>query len=400
MGGDITVESEYGEGSVFTATVGQKILDPAPLNPALIAAPHTAVKDKSGVPFTAPGARVLIVDDIAANLEVAAGLLSPYNMKIDTRSSGTQALAAAKQQPYDIIFMDHMMPGMDGIEATAAIREFDKTVPIIALTANAVSGMKELFLEKGFSDFLSKPVEIVKLDALVARWIPAHKKIKTAQPVKRETFKGDADWKLPGVDVRRGINNVGGKAGEYKKFLAVFLKDAASRLTFFEGFRPGGGETPLFVTHVHALKSALATMGSGDLSSAAAELEEAGKNLDPGTIAKKLPSFTGNLKTLCTAINGVLKPANATAGNTPASAENTGNVHPLDTAAVKNSLTALKSALESRDIESIDRFMDDLEKVSAGAKVQESFEKISDHVLLGEYDRAVNVVNSLFQGGA
>jgi CheY-like chemotaxis protein len=141
---------------------------------------------------------------------------------------------------------------MDGIEVTAAIRDFNKTVPIIALTANAVSGMKELFLEKGFNDFLSKPIEIAKLDALVAKWIPSDKKVKAGGQVKRETFTGGAGITLPGVNAERGINNVGGKAAEYKKFLAVFLKDARSRLAFFEGFKSGGA-AHLFVTQAHAL---------------------------------------------------------------------------------------------------------------------------------------------------
>jgi signal transduction histidine kinase/HPt (histidine-containing phosphotransfer) domain-containing protein/ActR/RegA family two-component response regulator len=397
MGGDITVESEYGAGSVFTASVVQRILDPAPLN-AAFAAPRATVKDKAGVLFTAPGARVLVVDDIAANLEVASGLLSPYSMKIDACASGARAVYLAKKYAYDIIFMDHMMPGMDGIEAAAAIREFNKTVPIIALTANAVSGMRELFLEKGFNDFLSKPIEITKLDAVTAKWLPADKKIKAGKPVKRETFEGGAGIKLPGVDAERGINNVGGKTLEYKKFLAVFLKDARSRLAFFEGFRPGG-EPRLFVTHVHALKSALATMGAGDLSVTAEELEAAGKSADAGTIREKLPPFAGSLKTLCAAIDGVLKPDTA-AKNLASHADDAGNAKAAPPAALKKSLTALKSALESKDIESIDRFMDELEKMSPGKQAQESFEKISDHVLLGDYDLAVNALNAFLQGGA
>jgi CheY-like chemotaxis protein len=391
---------------VFTAFVVQKVLDPAPLNAAFVApgfaAPDPAAAGKTEALFTAPEARVLVVDDIAANLEVASGLLAPYRMKIDVCASGVQALHLTKENAYDIVFMDHMMSGMDGIETAAAIREFNKTVPIIALTANAVSGMKELFLEKGFNDFLSKPIEIAKLDALVAKWIPADKKVKTGGQVKRETFTGAADITLPGVDVERGINNVGGKAVEYKKFLAVFLKDAKSRFAFLAGFRPG--EARLFVTHVHALKSALATMGADDLSAAAAELEDAGKRADAGTIAKKLPAFAGNLKTLCVAIAGMLKPANVAAknaavpsGNATASAENAGNVRDTNSAAFKKSLTALKSALESRDIEAIDRFIGELESTVTGAKTQETLEKISDHVLLGEYDLAVNALTLLFR---
>jgi hypothetical protein len=131
-------------------------------------------------------------------------------------------------------------------------------------------------------------------------------------------------------------------------------------------------------------------MGAGGLSAAAAELEEAGKHADAGTLAKKLPAFTGNLKTLCAAIAGAL--TSAAAKNAAPHAG--GNVNAVNTAALKKSLPALKSALESKDIESIDRFMDELEKLSSGEQARERFEKISDHVLSGEYDLAVNALNA------
>jgi CheY-like chemotaxis protein len=287
--------------------------------------------------------------------------------------------------------MDHMMPGMDGMEAAAAIREFNTTAVIIALTANAVSGRKELFLENGFNDFLSKPIEIAKLDAAVAKWIPADKKLKAGGAARRESFRGNAGIRLPGVDVQRGINNVGGKAAEYKKFLAVFFKDAKSRLAFFEGFT-SGGEKRLLVTHAHALKSALATMGAAELSAAAERLEAAGKNAAAGIIAEKLPPFTRALKILCAAIDGAVKPAGAAPKN---AASRAGNAH--TGSAVKQSLTALKAALELKDIESIDRFMDELESASFDAETQESVEKISDHVLMGEYSLAVTALDSIFQ---
>jgi HPt (histidine-containing phosphotransfer) domain-containing protein len=196
--------------------------------------------------------------------------------------------------------------------------------------------------------------------------------------------------------VERGINNVGGKAAEYKKFLAVFFRDAVSRFAFFEEFRPGGGMS-LFVTHAHALKSALATMGAAELSAAAAELEAAGKNADNGTIAKKLPPFTRGLKNLCAAIGAALKTDHGAAGNAAPHTENTGAASAV-AVGVKNSLTALRSALESKDMESIDRFMNELENISVDGKTRESFEKISNHILMGEYHSAVNALNSLFQG--
>jgi CheY-like chemotaxis protein len=139
--------------------------------------------------YTFPGARLLVVDDIATNLKVAEGLLAPYKTAVDTCLSGIQAIelvkrAASQQREYDVIFMDHMMPEMDGIETTAAIRAWEKEngyllkqIPIIALTANAVSGMREMFIEKGFNDFLAKPIDVSKLDETLDRWISKEKRV-------------------------------------------------------------------------------------------------------------------------------------------------------------------------------------------------------------------------------
>ena len=147
--------------------------------------------------FTVPNARILVVDDLATNLKVAEGLLTPYEAKIDTCLSGARALELLKVNEYDLVFMDHMMPEMDGIETTAKIREWEnertemcvefsektpqlegrpKGIPIIALTANAVSGMREMFLEKGFSDFLTKPIDVSRLDEILDQWIPKEKR--------------------------------------------------------------------------------------------------------------------------------------------------------------------------------------------------------------------------------
>jgi signal transduction histidine kinase/CheY-like chemotaxis protein len=137
-------------------------------------------KTGSAIRFTLPGVRLMVVDDLATNLKVAEGLLAPYKTSVETCLSGKKALELVKQQDYDLIFMDHMMPEMDGIETTAAIRlwekENNKKVPIIALTANAVSGMKEMFIKNGFNDFLAKPIDISKLDEMLDRWIPKERK--------------------------------------------------------------------------------------------------------------------------------------------------------------------------------------------------------------------------------
>jgi signal transduction histidine kinase/CheY-like chemotaxis protein len=182
MGGEITVRSVYGEGSVFTALIPQGIADGQPFrhrdeeSEAVLRG-----AEKRIIGFTAPGAKVLAVDDSAVNLTVLKGLLQPYRMQLDFCLSGEKAVDLVRRHSYDLVFMDHMMPGMDGIEAAAAIRnkEGGSAIPIIALTANAISGMREMFLENGFNDYLSKPIDMVKLDKLVAIWIREDLKVKT-----------------------------------------------------------------------------------------------------------------------------------------------------------------------------------------------------------------------------
>ncbi|MDR1677957.1 MAG: response regulator, partial [Deltaproteobacteria bacterium] len=138
---------------------------------------------KERINLIAPDAAALVVDDILINLKVAKGLLSPFKLRVDTAESGQMALNLVKSNYYDIIFMDHMMPGMDGIETTERIRELPecKNIPIIALTANAISGVKEMFISHGMNDFISKPIEPGKLELMLSEWLPKEK-LKTPLP--------------------------------------------------------------------------------------------------------------------------------------------------------------------------------------------------------------------------
>ncbi|MCL2191940.1 MAG: ATP-binding protein [Treponema sp.] len=134
--------------------------------------------------FTAPEAHVLVVDDVLTNLKVVKGLLVPYGMEVSLCKNGKMALNAIKANRYDIIFMDHLMPDMDGVETTKQIRGFGAEnayfaeMPIVALTANVISGMREFFLKNGFNDFMSKPVDVVNLNSILKKWIPKEKQVK------------------------------------------------------------------------------------------------------------------------------------------------------------------------------------------------------------------------------
>jgi len=303
-------------------------------------------KNASAVRFTFPGARILVVDDIATNLKVAEGLLAPYRAIVDTSLTGSLSIDMVKRNKYDIIFMDHMMPGMDGVETTAAIRAWEKNnassaadknsasftegetrsnnrnsrqrIPIIALTANAVVGMREMFLENGFDDFLSKPIDISKLDEMLDRWIPKEKREKNSiqpqsvQPMQAQGQKGEAQesqeesqnasvesaemnaFYIPGVDTAKGIAMIGGTLETYKQLLYMFCKDIDERLQFFEK-EINTDTLNDFVTHIHSLKSATASIGAAEISSLAAGLEAIGKAGDAAFIRESLPDFTKKL---------------------------------------------------------------------------------------------------------
>jgi CheY-like chemotaxis protein/nitrogen-specific signal transduction histidine kinase len=182
MGGEITVRSVYGKGSVFTAVIPQVVVDEPSFGERREEKNETAPSGggKRNIEFTAPEARILAVDDSKVNLVVLKNLLLPYKMNFEACLSGEASIALVKQNAYDLIFMDHMMPGMDGVAAAAEIRKWENgsAVPIVALTANAISGMREMFLENGFNDYLSKPISVEKLDKLVAAWIKEDLQVK------------------------------------------------------------------------------------------------------------------------------------------------------------------------------------------------------------------------------
>lgn len=174
MDGDIQVESEYGKGSLFTIQITQKVADKRTI--AENSMVKAAVEDKKEQPFVGEEYKVLVVDDNAINRKLAVAMLRVYGFQIDEADSGKSAIDKVKSQRYDIVFMDHMMPEMDGMEATKVIRsecgETAEGTIIVALTANAIQGAKEMYLENGFDDFLSKPFDRAQMNELLKHWIP------------------------------------------------------------------------------------------------------------------------------------------------------------------------------------------------------------------------------------
>jgi signal transduction histidine kinase/CheY-like chemotaxis protein len=279
----------------------------------------------SAIRFIIPQARLLVVDDIPTNLKVAEGLLAPYHAKVDTCLSGVQAIEMVKRHHYDLVFMDHMMPEMDGIEATAAIREMKdgqfKSLPIIALTANAVVGMREMFIEKGFSDFLAKPIDISKLDEVINRWIPKEKREvggigsgnQGADHHPQPSAASPQSLIIPGIDVQRGIALTGGKEATFRRILALFCKDAEQRLSMLSKFADGSislaneADIAAVVSQAHALKGVTANIGAAEVSAEAARLEAAAKAGNTALITEILPVLIQQLTELINNTNAALK---------------------------------------------------------------------------------------------
>ena len=341
--------------------------------------------DYNRVRFTFPQAKILIVDDISTNLKVGEGLLAPYQMTVDTCLSGMEAIELIKRHDYDLVFMDHMMPQMDGIETTAAVRSLDderfKTLTIIALTANVVSGMKEIFLAKGFNYFLAKPIDTSKLDEILVRWIPEEKKQQAASNQSTAAIN-ELDRSISGVDTARGLAMTGGTAKGYRQVLSIFRKDAQERLPLLQT-APEINTLPLFITQVHALKSASASIGAKEISDLATELETAGKAGNMGFIEKNLPNFVKNLTELVENIQTALE------------LEKTKTQEPLHSSSLipiseyLPLLHRLAAVLETQNAAEINRILDELNQKPLDSKSKEILEQISDHVLLAEYNKAL-----------
>ncbi|MDR2588381.1 MAG: response regulator [Spirochaetales bacterium] len=351
----------------------------------------------TGTRFIAPRARVLVVDDIATNLKVAEGLLSPYKAKVDTCLTGSEAIERIKRTQYDLVFMDHMMPDMDGVETTAEIRALDeerlRQLPIIALTANAVSGMKEMFLQQGFSDFLAKPIDVSRLDEIMGKWLPREKREKNETPSGAGGKTSEASFTIPGVDTAQGVSLTGGTLSGYKQVLSLFVKDSRERLGFLQ--KPPSREgLQLFTTQVHALKSAAASLGAAEISAQAAALEAAGKAGDIPFIGEKLPGFAKNLTELLEKIISTL----------PAGGENPSQKEDAESSAVLSEravllLRELKDALEAEKTENINRLLEELERMELAPTAQEFLEKISNEILVTEFSRAREIVEELLAAG-
>jgi len=351
-------------------------------------------ESSSLIKYAYPGARLLVVDDLVTNLKVAEGLLLPYNAAVETCVNGAQAIELVKNNDYDLVFMDHMMPEMDGIETTGIIRASDNNVPIVALTANAVVGMREMFLEKGFDDFLAKPIDVSKLDEILSKWIPAEKRELKKDALPKNKNEDNSLLSIPEVDTIRGIYSTGGTIENYLSVLTMFQTDAEERLllfnTKFKQNMSDEGTLSLFTTHVHALKSAAASIGAEKVSKEAAELEAAARAGNHAFIKEKLDGFTVNLTELITGIQKAKKMYNDSLAQT---------ADKNQLSQIKALVNELKEALASKKASSdIFGILDKLNKLPLDSNTKKILENISYQVLMNEFNEAAKIADDLAAG--
>ena len=244
--------------------------------------------------FIAPRASVLVVDDNVMNLRVVEGLLRPYKIKVFVAGSGKEALQKIESMEFDFVFMDHMMPEMDGVETLHRIRQkpgqYFKTVPIIALTANAIGGAREMFLAEGFADFVAKPIETSVLERVLRKHIPENKIIKVeeaeAEKEKREGMvqgatnsKDDDEFFMEGINIELGITYSGGNLEDYLDIVRIYHSSGLNKIEEIQkAFEAKDWKNYAILTH--SLKSTSMSIGAVELSEMAKGLEMAGKSED------------------------------------------------------------------------------------------------------------------------
>ena len=321
MGGNIEVESEYGKGSIFTVNIPQKIVSGSTLGDL-----QTRLKDNAPgnrpykESFRAPDATILIVDDTRINLTVAVNLLKNTKMKIDTATSGEEAVNMASKTRYDVIFMDQRMPGMNGTEAFHKIRETEngasKDVPVICLTADAVIGAKERYLSEGFSDYLTKPIDNFALENMLMKYLPEEKvelvneEITEVSEDERSVEEEFAVLRSVGIEPRAGLKYCQDDVFFYKALLAEYaygeLEKAHNLQKSYEAENWHD-----YSIYVHSLKSSSKMIGASALSVRAAKLEAAANISDTGTIHTEHDNMMEEYEVLTAVIRSLL-PKSAT----------------------------------------------------------------------------------------
>ncbi|MCL2126630.1 MAG: ATP-binding protein [Treponema sp.] len=368
MDGSMAVDSTPGKGTLFTVRIPQGVAGPGLLGRE--AAENlekfnlsTAAREKQmkikREPM--PYGRVLVVDDMKSNLDVAILLLKPYKLKIDTALSGIEAVEVIKNgNVYDMIFMDHMMPKMDGMETTKKIRALGYRHPIFALTANAVIGQKEIFLANGFDGYISKPIDIRQLNDALNKYIRDKERSRKGIMEKYSeealfpsapppgTAGTDAVIEIPGIDTETGTVLYG---GDQEIYLSVLRSFTANALTVIEKIRDVSKDTLAdYNIKIHGFKGISANIGAKEISEKARELESMAKSGDLNGVLAKNGAFLKEAEGLLSRVQAWFEEHDSK------------NPRPVLERPDRELLARLQKSCEAYDMNGVDDVMEELDK--------------------------------------
>ena len=380
MGGTIKVESEYGKGSAFTVTVKQQVSEYVPigseLSQRLRSFSYKKYEHNTKLNFVRepmPYGKVMVVDDVETNLYVAKGLLTPYNLKIDLANSGYEAIDIVDSgEEYDIIFMDHMMPQMDGIETTQKLRANGYKGVIVALTANALVGNDQMFRENGFDDFIAKPIDLRQLNSLLKIFV------RDKHPDKAAIWESKAEE----MTVE---DSVQAQPAIPAKLFEIFRRDAEKAILSLRETSKNE-DIKMLTTTAHAMKSALMNIGESEISRFAAKLEKAG-------LDKNLSYIAANTEALVEALEDLIRkhsPAVIAEGDVSVVDENKD--------LLRAQLLTIKNACEEYDDEPAYKSLKILMEQSWNKETAKAIENIHDLLYLhSDFEGATEAAGSMLE---
>ena len=390
MGSSLEVDSVYGKGSSFGFKLKQRVVRWDPLGDYVTTyRENIAKKTHYHEKFTAPDVRVLVVDDNKMNLVVFSSLLKQTEVKIDTAESGDEGIKLSRLLKYDMIFMDHMMPGKDGIVTLREIRRDGNnpnvTTPVVCLTANAISGAKDKYIEAGFNDYLSKPIDTTRLEQMMIEFLPADKVIlKTVAEAENAESGGQIPEDLmklkeAGIDVRTGLNNSGDEKS-YRSLLKIFYETIDEQYAQIDGFYEAK-DYDNYTIKVHGLKSTARIIGATDFGEEAQKLEDAGKKEDVDYINEHHRGFMEKYRSFEPCLQEIF-------GNSESDADK-----PVaDEALMSEMYRMVKSAAESMDCDQLEGLFAELDNYRIPDKDKAVYKRLKEASDKYDYNEILEIL--------
>lgn len=339
----------------------------------------------SNKPFIAPNARVLLVDDNPMNIRVEKELLSDFQFDVDCAVNGAEAIDMLREVRYDLVFMDYMMPVMDGVEATKLIRAIDdpyyQALPIIALSANAIPEAHRKFRQAGMNDFLTKPVQIIEVSRVLRRWLPSHyiQEVDESAMVNKHQNES-VQLEIPGIDVKAGIANSMNES-LFMELLGDFYDLIEDKSAKIESFL-SNNDIRNFTIEVHALKSTSRMIGALELSDKFKTLEEYGHKEEVSSIVQMAPAVIKEYREF----KDILKPFVA---NEEEEKQELPKEHIIEL------LEKMQKAMDEFDLDTVDQVMKELEKVAFDEDTAKEINQLKIYVLDVAMEDILNLTKTL-----